>query len=495
MTNPDLIQNRLARVLDRAIFVSLLAMIALTAVPYGTVEPWWEALFECAVFALAGLWLFEGWLSGGWHVSRRALLAPLIAMLLYMFVQTLTLPFGNEAGAGVLTGGKLWQAISADPYETRRGALKLLALVLAFMLLARYTSNARRTVLLAYTVIGTGVASAIFGIVRQTTQHSDGFILPYLELDSGYGQFINKNHFAFLMEMTLGLILGFVVSSGERRERLLIYMAASIPVWTALVLSNSRGGLLAMMCQLIFAALVWTTTSKKARQEEWKMGSHSVSPLKRLMTSALARAALVVCLIAAAVVGIVWVGGETVVDRFEATSSDFSAQAEATAVDARDNVRRADIWRATWGVIKANPVAGVGIGGYWTAVSSYHDASGRATPQQAHNDYLELLASGGIIGAALAVWFVFTFIRLLRQTLHAGDPLRRALCFGALIGLFGVALHSFLDFGLHITANALIFACLIVLATNTAQESETKLSLKKGRYEYLCKKGLTTNGL
>lgn len=478
MTNPETTQSRFAWVLDRAIFVFLLAMIALTAVPYGTVEPWWEALFECAVFALAGLWLFEGWLSGGWHVSRRALLAPLIAMLLYMFVQTLTLPFGSGASADALASGKLWQAISADPFETRRGALKLLALMLAFALLARYASNVRRTVLLAYTVIGTGVASAIFGIIRQTTQHSDGFILPYLELDSGYGQFINKNHFAFLMEMALGLTLGFVVR-GARRERLLIYAAAGIPLWTALVLSNSRGGLLAMLCQLIFAALMWTTASKEARQAEWKKGSQFGTRLKRLMTSAVARIALIVCLIVVVCVGVVWVGGEAVVDRFEATSSDFGAQAEAMAADARDNTRRADVWRATWQLIKANPVTGTGIGGYWTAISSYNDSSGRSTPQQAHNDYLELLASGGIIGAALAAWFVFAFIRLSRQTLRTGEPLRRAVCVGALIGLLGVALHSFLDFGLHITANALVFACLIVLATNTLHEAETQSSLEK----------------
>lgn len=479
MTNPETTQNGLTWMLDRAIFVFLLVMIALTAVPYGTVEAWWEALFECAMFALTGLWLIEGWLSGAWHVRRRALLAPLVAMLLFMFVQTLTLPFGSEASAGALVGGKLWQAISADPYETRRGAIKLLALVSAFALLARYTHSTRRTLLLAYTVIGTGVASAVFGIIRQATQRSDGFFLPYLELNSGYGQFINKNHFAFLMEMALGLTLGFVVSrGGGRRERLLIYAAAGVPLWTALVLSNSRGGLLAMLCQLIFAALVWTTASKEARQEEWKRGNRAGAPLKRIMSSAAARIALAVCLIAAAVVGIVWVGGETVVDRFEATSSDFGAQAEETATSSRYNTRRADIWRATWRLIKANPVAGVGVGGYWIAISSYNDASGQSTPQQAHNDYLELLASGGIIGAALAAWFVFAFIRLLRQTLQADDPLRRAVCFGALIGLLGAALHSFLDFGLHITANALVFACLIVLATNTVSEAKTPLSLK-----------------
>src|SRR2546426_553409 len=44
-----------ARVLDRLIFYLLLVMIPLTAIPYGAVEPWWVAIFECAVFLLAVL--------------------------------------------------------------------------------------------------------------------------------------------------------------------------------------------------------------------------------------------------------------------------------------------------------------------------------------------------------------------------------------------------------------------------------------------------------
>ncbi|MCA1602327.1 MAG: hypothetical protein LC776_12025, partial [Acidobacteria bacterium] len=88
----------------------------------------------------------------------------------------------------------------------------------------------------------------VFGIVRQTTQRGEaGFILPYLMPGEGYAQFINQNHFAFLMEMALGLVLGLVVGGGVRRDRVLIYLVAVVPVWTALVLSNSRGGIFSML--------------------------------------------------------------------------------------------------------------------------------------------------------------------------------------------------------------------------------------------------------
>src|SRR5207253_8341185 len=56
--------EHIASILGKTIFFALLALIALVAIPYGTVEPWWKAAFECGVFGLGALWLIEGFLSG-----------------------------------------------------------------------------------------------------------------------------------------------------------------------------------------------------------------------------------------------------------------------------------------------------------------------------------------------------------------------------------------------------------------------------------------------
>src|SRR3989449_11657885 len=87
-------------------------------------------------------------------------------------------------------------------------------------------------------------------------------------------------------------------------------------------------------------------------------------------------------------------------------------------------------------------------------------------PLAAHNEYLELLASGGLIGGALGTWFVIVLIKCAREQLRRSrDPFRRAACFGALVGLFGVAIHSLVDFGPHDTVNALVFTALVVIST------------------------------
>ncbi len=445
-----------SRLLDRVTFFGLLVLIVLAPVPYGTVEPWWESRFECAVFALTALWVIEGLLRGSWRASRHTLLLPLLVLVVFAFIQTLPL-WGASQAAGV--EGTAWRAVSADPYETQRFAFKLLALTLTGMLLLCYTSSQRRFSALIHVVISVGVASAIFGIVRQTTQRGEaGFILPYLMPGEGYAQFINRNHFAFLMEMTLGLVLGLVVGGGVRRDRVLIYLGAVVPVWTALVLSNSRGGIFSMLSQVVFLALPFGA----AWPQRGYPGSRGLPEwLGRIARSLAARALLIAGLVMVVAVGIVWMGGDPLVSRLESMPVEISAE----GAKERGGEPRAELWRATWQLIKAHPVAGVGFGGYWVAIPEYHDASGEETPQQAHNDYLELLASGGIIGGALVAWFVIAMIKIARERLRTTDPFRRAACFGALAGLIGIAVHSLVDFGLHITANALTFTALAVIAT------------------------------
>jgi O-antigen ligase len=108
------------------------------------------------------------------------------------------------------------------------------------------------------------------------------------------------------------------------------------------------------------------------------------------------------------------------------------------------------------------------MGGYWAAIPRFHDASGTMTPQEAHNDYLELLASGGLVGLALGVWFAVVVFKRTRENLRSPNRFRRAACLGATIGIAGAAVHSLVDFGLHTIVNALVFTTLIVIATSKA---------------------------
>ncbi len=458
---PLSLRARAASLLNRTIFCALLTLIVLTAIPYGTVEPWWKAVFECAVFVLGALWAIEGLSRGAWFVKEHRLLVPLLVVAGFTFFQTLPLPGEASREAGI----DVWNAISADPSETRLVAFNLLALTLAAGLLLRYTSSRRRLRALIFTVIGVGVLSALFGILRQTTQRSAaGFVLPYLMRDSGYGQFINRNHFAFLMEMSLGLLLGLVAGRGVPHDRARIYLVVAMPIWAALILSNSRGGIFAMLSQMLFLALLWATS----QTEREGATVDDVVGLGRWGRSLAFRVTLIACLFLAILIGMVWVGGDPLVARLETVKDEVGS----SVTKDRSRVGRAELWLATWRMIEAHPVAGVGFGGYWTAIPAYHNASGGLVPQQAHNDYLELLASGGIVGAGLALWFLILVRKGARASLRSTDRFRRAACMGALVGLFGVAVHSLVDFGLHITVNALVLTCLVAIATIDLRDVE-----------------------
>jgi O-antigen ligase len=438
----------IARFLDGLIYFFLLATLVLTAIPYGTIQPWWIALFECLVFVTAMLVLIEAMISKRWFVDA-SLVVPLLFLILFALVQSIPL----FSGPGPLNPRT---SISADPYGTRLFAIQLFALTLVVLLLRRYVSSKERLRGLIYVVIGVGAATALFGIARQNLQHGPGFVLPALPVGRGFGQFINRNHFALLLEMTLGLTLGMIVGEKGKHRRVFILIPIGALLWCALIYSNSRGGIIASFCQLLFLLVLLYPVRHLTQQQ--------ADPKERRFenfTGGLAvRAVLIVCLIGLFAYGVSWIGGERVVSNFQLAATDFSDQEMENNI----NTSRKQIWAATWEMFKAHPLTGLGFGGYWIGITRYHHASGEITPQQAHNDYLELLASGGVIGCALTAWFLVIFFRRAKTSLRSQDSYYRAACLGAITGMFGVVVHSFVDFGMHITINALLFCALLVIA-------------------------------
>src|SRR6266545_5605009 len=106
-----------AGVLSKIIFASLVSLIIFTAIPYGASQAWWKAFFVCVVFTLAILWLVEGFISDSWLRDSWPLALPLACLALFAFLQTL--PFGNKSGNPTGINFATWNAISADPYQTR----------------------------------------------------------------------------------------------------------------------------------------------------------------------------------------------------------------------------------------------------------------------------------------------------------------------------------------------------------------------------------------
>jgi O-antigen ligase len=274
------------------------------------------------------------------------------------------------------------------------------------------------------------------------------------------------------MEMCLALAVGLMLGGGVRRDRLPFYLTISLLSLTALVLSNSRGGILGLTCQsifLLFMSLNWYSARRSSRRD-----TSQNKLLTFLGTSKLVRMVFIALMIGALMAGVLWMGGETL-------GLKLAARAEASNQVGSDETSRKEIWRWSWEIIKHQPLTGVGFGCYFLAVPQYQTGPGLVKLEQAHNDYLDLAANGGLIAVGLAGWFMAMIIWRARSPFRSADAYRRAAWLGAVGGMLSVAVHSFVDFGLQVTGIAAVFGALVVIAVSDGRVESLSRMRKRRR--------------
>src|SRR5207237_4473585 len=139
---------------EGAIFHGLIAAIVCTSIPYGTVDPWSQAVFECAVFLLGLLWVIHGLLESSWRVGNLRLVIPIVTLVGLAILQSFAWPQTDQAGTKVL-----W-SLSADPFENRVFALRAAALILACVLFIRFTISKQRLSFMVHAIITLAIACA-----------------------------------------------------------------------------------------------------------------------------------------------------------------------------------------------------------------------------------------------------------------------------------------------------------------------------------------------
>ena len=444
---PAGVKTLTVRTLSWVVLATLIALIVVLPIPYGAVQAWWISLFEVVVFIATILWIIEGLFTGSWFVREHQVLIPLALIVLFALAQTV--PLASHSISGV----SITRTISADPFETKQFVKDLVAHILVLGMLIRFTDSKSRLRTLTYVVIGTGVGIAVFGLLRLVLQpQQGGFLLHYLKGETGFGPFINRNHFSFLMEMTMGLIAGLAIFGGLNKWKLRLAFGFGLTIWLATSLSNSRGGIFALVCQIMLGFLIAITVNPT------RVAAGPFAKFRRLASNSFGlRVTTLVAILIVVIVGTVWIGGDKLSSTVSMVPTEIGGDPEL------DTVRRADIWKANWRLFEKNPLMGCGFGAVTVAVTKYHEKSGIYSPHQAHNDYLEILASGGLIAAALTVWFVFGFCRFVAARVRSDSGFVLAVRWGAVIALFGVAIHSFVEFGLHVPGNSVVLMVLLAM--------------------------------
>ena len=437
---PPLVPHTIA---SRFLFLTLCVAIVISALAFGTVHYWALALFDLAGVVVILLWTADAWRLGTLRVSRNVLQLPLLGMVALGLFQLL--PLREADHAGLLTNGAV-RTLSLDPHATRLVLVQVTTLLIFFAAALVFIDTPHRLRIIVRTIAIFGFVLAIFGMTQSFTSPNKVYWVRELTQSTAFGPFINRHHFAGYMELALAIPLGLLFSGSIEGEKKLLYVFVVLMMGMALILTNSRGGLISLVAEILFLVVIAGFRKKhRAREPEEKQ--------RRVRSGAL-RAALALALIIGILGGTLMFGGEEALSRFVGT------------VNTDDpTTGRAHFWSVTLDIIHAHPLIGTGLGAFGVIYTKYDSHNGLYRLEQAHNDYLQVLSDAGIIGAALGLFFIVALFRMALARRESGDEFRRGVATGALAGCFAVLVHSFFDFTLHTPANALLFLMLAALAT------------------------------
>jgi O-antigen ligase len=401
----------------KALRFGICALVAFGIAAHGGVEDWARAVLETGAGFLLLFWTLLFY-SNKDEQDKEIVLTPLL--------------FPLVALALVVLGQLLFRA-TASAYSTHMELNLLVAdCVLLFLAAQAFrTSDGWRT--FVWFVMGFGFLVSIFGILQQLT--FNGKLYWFREMRYGgipFGPYVNRNHFAGFVELTFPVALVPLVLGRVRRERWIVVGIFGLLPIGALFLSASRGGVVSFAVQL--ATLVLMMILRRTG------GKHAL-------------AGGLILLLAFLLVS--WLGVRQVLDRFSSLQS-----LEVTAG------KRATMRQDTWHIFLDHPWTGTGLGTLQTVFPAYETLYDGKIVNHSHNDYLEALAETGAIGGACCVWFLGTlFFVSLRQLLQVDKGFAAALHLSGLLACVGFLVHSFVDFNLHIPANALLFLLMAHLAT------------------------------
>jgi len=422
----------------------LVALIAAATLAFGAVYPWgYLPLF--AASALIGV---AAILRAGVAPPLRPLPRTLVDMM-------------SPAAAGILRAFSLTFAsaeaarlpLSIDPARTQIAVIAFGALAL-FLVGAPAWLDRRALRALPRALALFALLLALFGIYSRENSNRDTLIYWFWRPQdsvgaSPFGPFVNRNHFGGWMLMAICLMTGSMFGQIERaiRER---RRHTRVLSWLSSPEANGIGLMLIAVVMAI-VALFWTLSRSSITGLAVSAAAFGWLVTRRRRFGTAPRSAILVMFGAALLAGLVWRGPDDVLQRFQDGQNLFS---------------RLDAWRDGWRVVQDFPVAGTGLNTYSDAMLFYQTRNRDFHLAQAHNDYLQLLAEGGLLVALPALAALVLLVQRVRRNLHAARHEARGYWIraGAAVGMLGVGVQEIFEFSLQIPANALLFCTLAAVA-------------------------------
>jgi O-antigen ligase len=257
--------------------------------------------------------------------------------------------------------------------------------------------------------------------------------------------------------MALPLGLGYSLGLVEREQRRRrwsgwlrwITTAGANELWlaalsvvvlgTTLVATGSRSGMIGLAAVVVVAVAGFAIGSANTRAKKF------------------AAAGYVGALLLAAVA---WAGADPAIQRFARAPADIQGRLQA--------------WRDTVRIARDFPVFGSGLDTYGTAMLLYQTGNRIRMYREAHNEYLQLAAEGGLLLGVPAAIAAGLLVREIRRRFRErrDDGMRRGIRIGAVAALAGIAVQSLADFSLQMPGNAAFFVVVAAIAVHRPPSSE-----------------------
>lgn len=414
--------ENLDRFLERSILAVVLAILAFAPLAMGAVETQFFVVVQALVMVVMLLW------------GLRLLLAPRPGFF-WPPLCWAVLAFASYAIVRYLT---------ADiEYVARFEMIQVVLYAVLFFAIVNNLTSKESANIIAFSLIFLGAAISCYA-VWQFMMHTNrvwNVISPYPGRASG--TYISPNNFSCFLEMLLPLALAYLITGRVKPLTRICLGYAAVAMGAGLAMTFSRGGWVAAAAG-VFALLLVLIGNRR----HW-----------------LPALVLLLALVA---------GGGVFVSAY--LSRTVSYVERVKGLEGKGSVDmefRSEMWTAAEQMWGDHFWFGAGPAHYDYRFGQYRPVVVQARPDRAHNDYLNLLADwgtvGGIIVAAGMVLFATGLLKtwksVLPDDLGRGLSNRFAFFLGAAAVLFALAVHSLIDFNLHIPANALIAVSFLALLT------------------------------
>ncbi len=393
---------------------------------------------------------------------------------------------------------EIWRALSLAPALSYPASLKALAYSALFLVVLCYPFGKAEekaekefycTLLSAILLAGTLVAA--IGLAERVEWNGRilWFFVPsdwgapmVSALPRMSGPFVNPDHFANYLSMVLPLALAtglfptMLAPAREPGPLRIVSLAAALLIFSAIVLSLSRGGWMgATLGLLVLFALSPGTSGHGHRGQGCAARDAAVYDrrLSKLFSGTVWRslpAISVLGLGALLLLSLALVGPEG--------RDQTGARLQQTVLGGGNLRFRVAAWKDSLRMARDFPLFGVGFGAWPELFPRYRGAPwSYLFMRAAHNDYVQLLAETGLVGFCAAGVFFFAAGKRILSGFAGLDQAKAFILAAAVGGLAAAGVHAFFDFSLQIPANAVLFTVLVALALRMTSQRRSEIAV------------------